>query len=680
MGFMDALRGLFNSRDRPDSDEQVTPAETALDRDRDGRLLYRDDIIAQVKSDLEERRNARRVYELQWTLNSNFMAGNQFCDINTHHLTIENYAPVYEWQEHNAYNRIAPLMETRHANLKSDDYLMSVKPRTGEIDDWEKAKISTQVLRYYQDTTDFDKQKNIIISWAELCGTAFVMSWWDATKGDEVAEIVDASVDENGETHVKRKKVYSGDLNYGLLSAYEVFPANLYQQEVEDQRSIIIDQIMSVDDIYDIYGVELEGSSVDKYVLTAIDGGGGLGYITSACSVSTETVDDSEHVITYFERKSRRYPDGRLIIIIGDVLVYYGALPYDEIPITAIKCKPVAGCFYGKSVIEEMIPLQRAYNGCVNKIHDYIKYAVSNTMLVPEGSIDPEELEAVGIEPGKIIAYKPEKGDIKPLQNGELPSEVINERNTLAKDMEYVSGTSQLMVTGQTPSGVTSGTAIENLRQIDSTRLSLTAENIRDGVRSISIQWLHILKKYATSYRIASVSGKDNMGSIVTWCCEDINSFDVQFDTENKLENSDEVMFERFMQAWQMGLLIDDSGQVPREIRQYALERFKIGDFREMMSLGEQQRTNARNENSMFDRGIIPKIDEFDDHEIHIDEHLRYVLQMDFRLYERKNPEYAKLFREHINQHKAIIQQRIQEQQAAMMMAQLQQGGQAQNG
>lgn len=678
MGFMDTLRGLFpgtgRSRDRPE------PEETALDRDRDGRLMYRDDIIAQVKADLEERRNARRVYELQWTLNSNFLIGNQFCDINTHHMTIDTYTTPYEWQEHNAYNRIAPLMETRHANLKSDDYLMSVKPRTGEMDDWEKAKISTQILRYYQDTTDFDKQKNIIISWAELCGTAFVLSWWDAAKGDEIAEIVDASVDENGETNVKRKKVYSGDLNYGLLSAYEVFPANLYQQEIEDQRSIIIDQIMSIDDIYDIYGVELAGSSVDKYVLTAIDGGGGLGYITSANAVATMTVEDSEHVITYFERRSRRYPDGRLIILVGDVLVYYGALPYDEIPITAIKCKPVAGCFYGKSVIEELIPLQRAYNGCVNKIHDYIKYAVSNTLLVPEGSIDPEEYEMAGIEPGKMIPYDPNKGKIEPLQNGQLPGEVINERNALAKDMEYVSGTSQLMVTGQTPSGVTSGTAIENLRQIDSTRLSLTAENIRDGIRSISRQWLGILKKYAKSYRVASISGKDNMGSIVTWCCDDINSFDVQFDTENKLENSDRVMFERFMQAWQMGLFMDDSGKIPREVRQYAAERFKLGDFREMLSIGEQQRTNARNENSMFGRGVIPKIDEFDDHEIHIDEHIRYVLQMEYKMYERKNEQYAKLFREHINGHKAIIQQKIQEQQAAIMSAAQQQGGQMQNG
>ena len=75
--------------------------------------------------------------------------------------------------ERRVYNRIAPLMETRHANLKSVNYDMVVEPRSAEMDDYAKAKISTKLLAYCQGDTDFQTKKDKLISWAELTGTAF---------------------------------------------------------------------------------------------------------------------------------------------------------------------------------------------------------------------------------------------------------------------------------------------------------------------------------------------------------------------------------------------------------------------------------------------------------------------------------------------------------------------------
>ena len=57
---------------------------------------------------------------------------------------------------------------------------------------------------------------------------------------------------------------------------------------------------------------------------------------------------------------------------------------------------------------------------------------------------------------------------------------------------------------------------------------------------------------------------------------------------------------------------------------------------------------------------------EFDEHEIHIDEHKRYVLQMEFRLLKMKKPEYAMAFENHIKKHMAIIKEEKRKQLLAM--------------
>ena len=120
------------------------------------------------------------------------------------------------------------------------------------------------------------------------------------------------------------------------------------------------------------------------------------------------------------ERKSKYKPNGRLIIIVGEKdLVYYGDLPYDNIPIEQLFAKKLQDKFFGKSVIEELIPLQRAYNGCVNRIHEFIKRVAIQEYMVEDGSIDIEEYEENGVAPGAFLIYK--QGSDKPTrENGTI--------------------------------------------------------------------------------------------------------------------------------------------------------------------------------------------------------------------------------------------------------------------
>lgn len=671
MALMDFIGRLFSPRDRPREENQP------IDRDTNGNALFADDIVSDIMSKLEKRKGDRRTFELQWQLNANFLIGNQYCEINPMTGTVENYERDMLKSEHGIFNRIAPLIQTRIANIKKVDYAMTVRPRSGDMDDYEKAAVSTKVLRYLQSESGWDRRKDTLIDWLELTGTAFVLSYWDTTKGRQIAVTDGVQIGEDGQEIPFSRAVYEGDVEYGLLNCYEVYPESVYKSDMKDQRSVIVDQILSLDDIYDIYGHKCDSESCERYILTPIPGSGGYGYEAATMAVKTERCEDSAHVITYFEKPGREHPNGVTATIIGKELIYYGDLPIPEIPIISIKCVSVPGQFFGKSIIQDLIPLQRAYNGCKNKLHEYIQTVAANATLIEEGSVDNvDELIRDGIAPNQVIVYRKNARTPIKLDNGQLPGDVMAEKNQLAAEMEYAAGVSQLMAYGETPSGMTSGTAIENLASIDNTRMSLTTENIRAAVLELARIWLMLYKRNVVGYRICNIVGANDIGSAVTWTKEDINSFDVEYATENELLLTEEKQKENFLRAYEMGLFTDDNGKIPRETREKILELMKINQYSAIMSLTELQRKNAVAEQAYFEAGVIPEIGEFDDHLIHIDEHKKYVLQTRFKLYSRSNKDMADMFVQHLKAHEKA-QAEIEAQKMSMLQNQMKGGNAA---
>lgn len=666
---MGILESLFRFA-KPEKPEPAEREEIPLDVDREGRVLFAADIVNDIKAKLEARKSERRPFELQWTLNSNFLAGNQYCEINPYVGEVKEYEFADEDREHNAYNRIAPLMETRMANLKSIRYMMQVNPRTNELDDREKAMISTDILRYIQTSSDWNTKCDTILAWAELTGTAFVLSWWDTSAGETVAKLV-----YNAEGEHSERELHAGDLRYGLLTPWEVYPENVYKEDMEDQESVILEQVMTVEEVKRRYNIEVEGESVDTWTLTPVTNTGGYGYQTTCYSVSSHKVDGSVKVITYFER-SGNHADGVIATVIGDRLVQYGRNVYGCIPIVAVKSKSVSGQFYGKSCIQELIPLQREYNLCLNKIGDFVQTVATNPLLAEEGSIDTDEYEPIANVPGAIVTYKRGYGKPEPLESGSLPSEVILHKNQIATDMEYVAGVSQLMVMGNAPSGVTSGTAIENLRQIDSTRLSLTGDNVRGAIKRLAVLWLKIYREFATGYRVCSIAGSNSAGAVTVWTSEDINSYDVEYTTENELKQSPEARANAFIQAYNMGLFADDNGRISRRDKNRMIEILRAGSGGDVSSEYELQVQNARFENAMFEKGSIDnKINEYDDDEVHVEEHKQYILQLKFRLLEKRYPAYAQAIMNHVKEHQARLDAKNQQAEAAMMAAMAAKGG-----
>ncbi len=599
---------------------------------------YREDILMMIEDECRRRHEERRPLELKWMLCSDFFAGHQYRDINPYRGELEDYEPPYDYMERGVYNRIAPLVETRIANFKSLDFSMAVHPATSEMSDYEKSLVATRLLTQTQYKCSFPSKKDSLILWSELCGTAFLLSWWDAQKGDTVFD---------GEKHIPL-----GDLDFGVVTAYEVLPESIYKENLDDQSSIIIEQVVSVSEVDRRFGVRVKARDVDTYALVPTAGVGGLSYVGTTFSAGLRKAHDATLLRTYMEKPSARHPSGRMFIATPDRILYYGTLPIDEYPISMLRSKRVAGMFFGRSVIEDLIPLQRAYNGVKNKIHDYIRSLALNPLLVPEGAVDDiDELAAHGVAPGDIVEYNPDRGEPKPLSTQSLPAGVFEECENLSREMEYVAGLSHLGATGNNSTSLNSASAIERLRDIDGVRLALTGDEIRMAVLSAAKIWLKIYKTHGDISHVEKLSGTFDKSATLVWCGEDINSYDIVFDSENALLHSDESRISAIKNGIDMGLFEGEDGKIPRLIRKKLLHGLRLGDFMRNLYEDDLQSAAARRENMELAAGNAAAVSSFDDHELHIAEHRRAALEYSYYKLRRENPVRAAALENHIREH-----------------------------
>lgn len=599
---------------------------------------YREDILAMIDEECHRRHEERRPLEMRWMLCSDFFSGHQYRDINPYCGELEDYPPPFDYMERGVYNRIAPLIETRIANFKSLDFSMEVHPATSEISDYEKSLVATRLLTQTQYKCDFLSKKDSLVLWSELCGTAFLLSWWDTEKGDAVL--------------VDDKLTPLGDLDFGVLTPYEVLPESIYKENLSDQCSIIIEQVVSVDEVDRRFGVRVKPAAVDTYAIMPTAGTSGLGYVGTTFSVGSRKAENATLLRTYMEKPSALHKSGRMFITTPDRILYYGTLPIDDYPIAMMRTKRIPGMFFGRSVIEDLIPLQRAYNGVKNKIHDYIRTLALSPLLVPEGAVDDiDELAANGVAPGDILEYNPDRGEPKPLGTSTLPSGVFEECENLSREMEYVAGLSHLGATGNQTNSLNSASAIERLREIDGVRLALTGDEIRAAVLAAAKIWLKLYKEHGNVTHIEKLAGTYDTSATFTWCSDDINSYDIVYESENALLHSDDDRIAAIKSGIEMGLFDGEDGKIPRQVRKKLLCRMHVGDFVRTIYEDELQSAAARRENRALLRGESLDIAPYDDHEIHVAEHRRAALEYGYSKTRREDPVRAAALEKHIEAH-----------------------------
>lgn len=570
-------------------------------------------IVAEITADFKKRQEARRPVELNWRLNMNFVVGNQFAQISSKG-DIEESGKEYFWQEREVYNHIAPILETRLAKLGRVKAKAQVRPATSDDEDVASASLATKLIDAVCKENDFSSQLALANSWSEITGSAFFKVTWDAEKGH--------ALDASGE-------IKEGDVTITLCPPFEIFPEDIAITDIDKQSSVMHAKVLTTKEVKRIWGKDVKGGEVNVFSFDNAQVGGGFGYTASVPKIVSEKREDSVTVIEKYEAPTHEYPNGRLIIVAGDTLLYQGDMPYLNgedgtrgYPFAKQVCIDNLTNFFGTSVVERIIPVQRAYNTVKNRKHEFMNRMAVGVMAVEDGSVDTDSLEEEGLPPGKVVVYR--QGSTPPimLSPTQVPSEFSREEEKLLNEFVMISGVSEVTTYSQVPANVASGTAISLLLEQDDTRIALTADSLRESIKHISKQVLRLYRQFAKVPRVKRITGDNGDVEIASFCAGNIDSEDIVFDTISDIEDTLSARRAMVYDLLKLGLFADENGKLNASTKARLFEILGFGNWEDGRSNDEIHRKKALKENMELEKKDVP-VDVYDDHALHIAEHVR---------------------------------------------------------
>ena len=457
---------------------------------------FAEELVEEIKEDFKERQQARRPYELSWQLNMNFLAGNQYCSVAGDSLVEDE--KTFEWQENQVFNHIAPVYETRLAKLSRVRPKMTVRPFTDEDKDVNSAKLAKKILESCSEKLSVNGIIDKGTMWSEACGTVFYKIVWDKEKGVKIKS---------------DDKVYTcGDVSVSVVPPFEIYPDSSVCADLDECKSIIHAKAYSSAEVKEIWGADVKGEELKVF---SLDGGvsmGGRSYNKTAPGVTEQVKKDAVLVIERYTRPTKQNPDGELTVVAGDVLVYSGPLPYRngtdgerDFPFVRQVSILWAGCFWGVSMIERLVPLQRAYNAVKCRKHEFLNRISMGVLAVEDGSIDTDLVDGEWLTPGKVLVYRQGANLPRLLSSGSVPDDFNLEEQRLLAEFLQVSGVSEFMRNSKTQTGLTSGVALQLLIEQDDTRLAVSAEQIRGAIKTVGQHILRLYKQFATAARLEKV-------------------------------------------------------------------------------------------------------------------------------------------------------------------------------
>lgn len=565
--------------------------------------LEEKEIVANILNDYNTRAIEKRPYVDQWLLNLNFLRGNQYVYV-SNSGKLKEESKIYPYESKEVFNHIAPIIESRLAKLAKVRPSIAVRPSSTSEGDKATATLSKKVLdSVFDDIAISTILKNASV-WSEVSGSVFYKVGFD-------------------------KNYSTVGLNIDVVSPFEIFPESASYQEIDDNPSIIHAKYIDVNVARELYNLpDLDGEEVTEFSfdnLTASLSAGfddGANFLKSAVGVKTNRV----LVIEKYTKPTVALPNGKLEIVVSNHLVYSGDLPFGEYPFIKQVSGLNLGSFWGVSVIERCIPVQRAYNAVKNRKLEYLSRLSSGVLAVEEGSVDLDELESEGLAPGKILVYR--NGSTRPtfMDGFSIPPEFNREEERLLDELNVLAGVSDLMRSSILPSNVTSGKAISELMGADDTRLSVTAEHIRNSLLLLAKLSLRVIKKMVKGKTLSKISDTHGNVEVFYWTASSLKAEDIVLDTLNELSDNLTSRRATAMELFKLGIFLNKDGKMDDRTRVKFLEIMGLGNFESGQDIAESHINRAKAEN-ISEKDLV--VLEIDDHELHIAEHTRYIIEND---------------------------------------------------
>lgn len=538
--------------------------------EKEHNLTAEEALCIEVEEQFERLQEERKALERGWELNMNFVKGNQYCTLAAGGITAVD--KTYDWEQRRVFNHIAPIVDIRLSKLSRIRPALAVRAASDEEGDRKASELASAILSVVQEECDLDGVMSEATMWSEICGTAFYKIMWNPNGGRQVGATEDGGA------------VTDGGVKVCAVSPFEIYPASLTEEKVENQTFLIHAKILPVETIADMYGVELAGRDISEFRQPCSAGKSGV------TESKLNTCGNFELVLERYMRSSAANPEGRLTVVAGGKLLYDGVLPYINgadgarcYPFVRQISMPSAGSFFGSSVVERLIPLQRAYNAVKNRRHEYLNRISMGTVAVEDGSVDVDELTDGGLAPGKVIIYRQGGTPPEMLTLGNVPDEFWKEEESLLAEFSKISGTGDLSENADSFAGVTSATGLQLILEQDDARLNMAYQSIKRASKNIGRQILRLYRQFATDVRLMRYAGKDGHSQLIFFKGSDISGDDVVLDADTELNMTPAQRRTVIYELMDRGLFSDENGKMSAQAKRKVLDALGYASFADVV-------------------------------------------------------------------------------------------------
>lgn len=627
---LDIANKLLKSSGGSSDGEPLPPIERANDQTPDETKL-----VEHIKSkiDLVRQTNSRIAIEGIYLTNVAYLMGFDGVYYDTTYRQFKNIDPKRKLSRNRfKVNKILPSVQNRLSRLTQSPPRFDVRPNSNSTEDKDSARLGLQVIEDVFDKQGFDEKRQDIHMSAMQGGVSYAQSIWDPTLGKPMLD-----------PETNEFSGYEGDVRIEVLNCLEVFPDPL-AKNLEDCQWIIKAKIRKLDYFKDRYpgrgeAVKEEGAWLlsSLYDLKS-------NALTSVGIVGAQTHDQQKNSaieLVYYEKRSKDYSNGRMIICASGVLLEDKELPIGEYDIVKFDDIKIGGRYNSEAVITHLRPIQDQYNITRTRMANWIRAHLGGKYIAAKGANLGQE--AINNGDTEVVEFTPVPNAAPPsaMSIPQIPPYAYKDLETQSAEFDYISGINEIS-RGVLPSASIPASGMAFLQEQDQTRIGVQTTSNEIAYAKLGCCILKYVGKYFEMPRLLKTAGEGLEYAVKDFKGSDLNdNYDVIVIPGSTIPQSKVLRRQDILNLLEVGLL--GNPQDPK-VQSKVLGELETGDIAEVWksrALKENQFKKVIAAVEAGDQTIMQKLNQFDDQQFHLTEMNDYRISDKF---DALDPEKQKLF------------------------------------
>jgi hypothetical protein len=489
-------------------------------------------------------------------------------------MAVNHYRNILTHMKNNTASQ-RPAFEPRATNTDFDSQAQTI--------------VAAGVLDYYDREKNTDRYLDEALDFSLFMAEGEVYVEWDATIGP------DYTADPNTGQLVKQ-----GDI---ILSAFG--PLDVVRDVTVDSPDKHIWKIVRrFKNKYDLAAKYAD--LADKILSLSIDTGK-----DKEQRLGQKLDRETDLIPTYslYHAKTDAVPKGRLVeCLSSDIVLTDGPLPYKGIPGYRLAAQEQRASAFGYTIAYDLLALQEAYDALTSTvITNQAAFGVQNIMTPRGGGITVTALTG-GL---KLVEYDEKKGKPESLNLTATPKEIFQFLQSLEHLMETLSGVNSV-ARGNPEASLKSGAALALVAAQAIQFASDLQKSYARLLEDVGTAIIEILKQFATTPRMALITGKNNRPLLESFSNKEITNISrVTVDMGNPLSRTTAGKIQIADNLLQ-NKLISTADQYLMVIKTGSLEPLIEGQQSELLLI--------RRENELLSDGQMVPVVMTDNHILHIHE------------------------------------------------------------